>query len=142
MPIENGDTVSVHYTGTLTDGTQFDSSRQPGRSPLEFTVGRGQMIPGFEDAVRGREQGDRFTVTIPCEQAYGVEDPKLFFTVDRAQVPAQIPAVVGTRVQLSNEHGTMYAIISEVTETEVTLNANHELAGKDLVFDIEIMSVR
>ena len=86
--------------------------------------------------------GDRFSVTIPCEQAYGAVDEKLLFTVERAQVPASIPATVGTRVALSNEHGTMYAVISEVTDTEVTLDANHELAGKDLVFDIEIVSVR
>ena len=142
MPIENGDTVKVHYTGTLTDGQQFDSSRTPGREPLEFTVGKGEMIPGFEQAVQGHEVGDRVSVTIPCEQAYGTVDEKLLFTVERAQVPASIPATVGTRVALSNEHGTMYAVISEVTDTEVTLDANHELAGKDLVFDIEIVSVR
>ena len=76
MPIENGDTVKVHYTGTLTDGQQFDSSRTPGREPLEFTVGKGEMIPGFEQAVKGHEVGDRFSVTIPCEQAYGTVDEK------------------------------------------------------------------
>ena len=93
MPIENGDTVKVHYTGTLTDGQQFDSSRTPGREPLEFTVGKGEMIPGFEQAVKGHEVGDRFSVTIPCEQAYGTVDEKLLFTVERAQVPASIPAI-------------------------------------------------
>ncbi|MDO5536973.1 MAG: FKBP-type peptidyl-prolyl cis-trans isomerase, partial [Desulfovibrionaceae bacterium] len=71
MPIENGDTVKVHYVGTLRDGTEFDSSRREGREPLEFTVGRGQLIPGFEAGVKGREVGDRFTVEIPCDQAYG-----------------------------------------------------------------------
>lgn len=142
MPIENGDTVKVHYVGTLRDGTEFDSSRQPGREPLEFTVGRKQMIPGFENSVKGHEVGDRYTVEIPCEEAYGPVNKQLIFTVDRAQVPPSIPAEVGTPIQLSNEDGrTMYAVIAEVTDTEITLDANPPMAGKDLIFDIEIVSV-
>ena len=141
MGIENGDTVKVHYTGTFPDGREFDSSRNSGREPLEFTVGQGRMIPGFEEAVLGHEVGGRFVVTLPCEKAYGAVDPKLFFTVAREQVPPSIPQEVGTKIELSNEHGTMYAVISEVTDTEITLDANHELAGKDLCFDIEIVQV-
>ncbi len=143
MGIESGDTVRVHYTGTLTDGTEFDSSRKAGREPLEFTVGRGTLIPGFEESVKGREAGDRFTVLIPCEKAYGPVDEKLFFTVDRSQVPAGIPARVGTQIELSSEErdAVMHAVISEVTDEEITLDANNPLAGKDLCFDIEILSV-
>ncbi len=143
MAIENGDTVTVHYVGTLRDGTEFDSSRREGREPLEFTVGRGQLIPGFEAAVKGKEVKDCFRVEIPCEQAYGPVDRKLFFTVDRKQVPSHIPLEVGTPIQLTNEQGgAMYAVISEVTETEITLDANSPMAGKDLIFDIEILSVK
>lgn len=142
MAIENGDTVKVHYIGTLKDGTQFDSSRDPGREPLEFTVGRGMMIPGFEEAVKGHELGDRFVVEIPCEQAYGPVDKQLIFTVQRSQVPDSIPCEVGTHVQLSSEQGgSMYATITEVAPTEITLDANSEMAGKDLIFDIEIVSI-
>ena len=142
MAIEKGDTVRVHYVGTLTDGTQFDSSRTPGREPLEFTVGAGEMIQGFDEAVLDRELGERFTVTIPCEKAYGPSDKRRIFAVDRAQVPDSIPAVVGTKVELSNESGRMFAVITEVTDEEITLDANHELAGKELVFDIEIVGIR
>ena len=142
MAIENGDTVKVHYVGTLRDGTEFDSSRRAGREPLEFTVGRKQLIPGFEKGVMGHEVGDRFTVEIPCDQAYGPVDKDLFFTVDRTQVPDTIPAEVGTPIELTNEQGgVIYAVISEVTDEQITLDANQPMAGKDLIFDIEILSV-
>ncbi len=141
--IENGDTVKVHYVGTLKDGTEFDSSRREGREPLEFTVGRGQLIPGFEKGVKGREVGDRFTVEIPCEEAYGPVNPELVFSVDRSHVPANIPAEIGTPIQLTNEQGQcIYAVISAVSDKEITLDANQPMAGKDLIFDIEILSVK
>ena len=103
MAIKNGDTLRVHYTGTLSDGTVFDSSRE--RDPLEFTMGKGMLIPGFEAAVMGHEAGETVTVTIPPSQAYGESDPELVFTVDRAQVPDHIPLTVGVPLQLSNEQG-------------------------------------
>lgn len=141
MPIENGDTVKVHYIGTFPDGQEFDSSRREGREPLEFVVGKGMMIPGFEKVVKGHELGDRFVVDIPCDEAYGPVNNDLIFTVPRDKVPSHIPAKVGTPIQLSNEQGTMYAVISEVTDKEITLDANNPMAGKDLRFDIEIVSV-
>ncbi len=101
MPIKKGDTVRAHYTGTLADGTVFDSSRE--RDPLEFTLGKGMLIPGFESAVEGHEAGETVTVTIPPDQAYGDIDPELVFTVARAQVPSHIPLEVGVPLQLSNE---------------------------------------
>ena len=125
MPITKGDTVRVHYTGTLADGTVFDSSRE--REPLEFVLGGGMIIPGFEQAVQGREAGDTVTVTIAPADAYGEADPDLVFTVDRAQMPDSIPLKVGTPLQLSSEQGQMDVVISEVTDTEVTLDANHPL---------------
>ena len=125
MAIKNGDTLRVHYTGTLSDGTVFDSSRE--REPLEFTMGKGMLIPGFEAAVMGHEAGE--------------SDPELVFTVDRAQVPDHIPLTVGVPLQLSNEQGQMDVTITEVTDEEITLDANHPLAGKELTFEIEIVSV-
>ena len=119
MAIKNGDTLRVHYTGTLSDGTVFDSSRE--RDPLEFTMGKGMLIPGFEAAVMGHEAGETVTVTIPPSQAYGESDPELVFTVDRAQVPDHIPLTVGVPLQLSNEQGQMDVTITEVTDEEITL---------------------
>ena len=139
MPIKKGDTVRAHYTGTLEDGTVFDSSRE--RDPLEFVLGKGMLIPGFEAAVEGREAGETVTVTIAPEDAYGEADPELLFTVPRAQVPDHIPLNVGVPLQLSNEQGQMDVTITEVGADEITLDANHPLAGKTLTFEIEIVSV-
>lgn len=139
MAIKQGDKVRVHYTGTLSDGTEFDSSRD--RAPLEFTLGEGSIIPGFEKAVTGHEAGDKIRVVIPPEDAYGDADPELVFTVARAQVPDSIPLKVGTPLQLSNEQGVMDVVITEVGPEEITLDANHPLAGKELVFEIEVVDV-
>lgn len=137
MPIKNGDTVRVHYTGITEDGKVFDSSRE--RDPLEFTLGQKMLLPGFEAAVEGHEPGDVVSVTIPCEEAYGEFDPELVFTVARMQVPSHIPLEEGTPLQLSNEQGQMDVVITEVGEDEITLDANHPLAGKSLTFEIEIL---
>ncbi|RRD72344.1 MULTISPECIES: peptidylprolyl isomerase [unclassified Desulfovibrio] len=140
MPAKNGDTVRVHYTGTLDDGTVFDSSRE--RDPLEFVLGQGSLIPGFESAVEGREAGEKVCVTLPPDKAYGDVDRELIFTVPRAQVPDHIPLNVGVPLQLSNEQGQMDVTITEVGADEVTLDANHPLAGKTLTFEIEIVEIR
>lgn len=139
MAIKNGDTVKVHYTGTLKDGTEFDSSK--GRSPLEFVVGSHSVIPGFEAAVLSKKAGDKFTVEIPADQAYK-HDPDLVFAVSMSEVPDHIPLEVGTPLHLSNEQGQLDAVITEVGPKEITLDANSPLAGKDLVFDIEIVDVK
>ena len=140
MPATNGDTVRVHYTGTLDDGTVFDSSRE--RDPLEFVLGQGSLIPGFESAVEGREAGEKVCVTLPPDKAYGDVDRELIFTVARAQVPSHIPLEVGVPLQLSNEQGQMDVTITEVGADEITLDANHPLAGKTLTFEIEIVEIR
>lgn len=138
MPIKKGDTVKVHYTGKLTNGEVFDSSRE--REPLEFTLGKGQLIPGFEAAVEGKEGGDKVTVTVSPAEAYGEKDPDLVFEVPRAQVPDNIPLEPGTPLHLSNDKGQqMDVTISEVGPDTVTLDGNHPLAGKDLVFEIDIL---
>lgn len=139
MAIGNGDKVKVEYTGKLADGSVFDTSK--GRRPLEFVVGSKTVIPGFEKAVIGRDKGDAVTVVIPAAEAYGESDPELVFTVARSQMPETIPLEPGTPIQLSNEQGQMDVVITEVGPQEVTLDANHPLAGKDLTFDIEIVDV-
>lgn len=140
MPIQNGDTVRVHYTGTLADGSTFDSSLE--REPLECKLGQGGLIPGFEAAIIGHEPGETVTVTIPPEEAYGDHDPELVFTVAKAQVPANIPLQEGTQLELSNEQGRMNVVITEIDSEEITLDANHPLAGKELTFEIQILEVK
>lgn len=138
--VQNGSTVTVHYTGTLEDGTVFDSSR--GREPLVFEQGKGMLIKGFENAVEGHRAGETVTVTIPPSEAYGEYDPTQMFSVAKAQVPDSIPLEIGTKLQLSSEKGVMYVTISEITDEEIVLDGNHELAGKTLTFEIEIISIK
>lgn len=138
MAANPGDTVRVHYTGTLTDGSEFDSSRD--RAPLEFKLGEGQVIPGFEEAVAGMEVGDQTKVTIPAEQAYGEpsDEARQTFPVDAfPQTPE-----VGWMVELQAPDGSVVpATVIEVTEQEATLDFNHPLAGEDLTFEIELVEV-
>ena len=133
----DGDTVRVHYTGTLDDGTEFDSSRQEGREPLEFTVGSGQVIGGFDDAVRGLAVGKSRTVHIEPADAYGEVREDLIIQTPKDSAPEGIQ--VGERVQLQN--GAI-AMIIEITDSTVTLDANHALAGKALNFDVELVEIK
>ena len=138
---KTGDTVRIHYTGTLTDGSTFDSS--DGREPLEFTVGAGQIIPGLDGAIAGMTVGDTKSVEIPADQAYGAADPNARQSVPRDQVPPHIPLDIGTRLQLQAPTGqTIPVTVAEVTEAHVVLDANHPLAGKDLRFDVELVEIR
>ena len=135
-----GDTVSVHYTGTLADGSVFDSSI--GREPLQFTLGEGQMIPGFEQAVIGMTLGETKTVTIPAGQAYGPYYEERVFVVPRDQLPADMEPEVGQKLQMQSATGQIRIVtVKEVSETNVTLDANHELAGKDLTFEIQLIAM-
>lgn len=137
---KTGDTVRIHYTGTLSDGSTFDSSS--GREPLEFTLGTGQVIPGFDKAVTGMQVGESKTVEIPAEDAYGQHDPDRQQPFPRDKVPAEIPLEIGTRLQLSTQSGQpITVVVAEVTETEVILDANHPLAGKDLTFELELVEI-
>jgi peptidylprolyl isomerase len=138
--VKSGDTVRIHYRGTLADGTEFDSSA--GRDPLEFTVGSGQIIPGLDRALPGMAVGDKKTVTVAPEDAYGARQPDAAQAVPRDQIPAEIPLAVGTALQMRTpDGGTVQVTVAEVTEESVTLDANHPLAGKELTFDFEIVSV-
>lgn len=135
-----GDTVRIHYTGTLLDGTVFDSS--DGRDPLEFEVGSGMIIPGLDSALPGMAVGEKKLVNVPCADAYGPINPAMQQSVPRDGIPDDIPLDVGTTLQMQTPDGqAMPVTIVNVTEEEVTLDANHPLAGKDLNFDIELVSV-
>ncbi|QPM91882.1 FKBP-type peptidyl-prolyl cis-trans isomerase [Pseudooceanicola algae] len=135
-----GDTVRIHYTGTLKDGTTFDSSA--GRDPLEFTVGSGQIIPGLDNAIPGMEIGDKKTVEVPCDEAYGQRDPDAMQTVPRDAIPDTIPLETGLQLQMSSPQGQVIPVtVAEIKDTEVLLDANHALAGKDLVFAIEMVEI-
>jgi len=135
-----GDKVRIHYTGTLADGTTFDSSA--GRDPLEFTVGGGEIIPGLDREVHGMSVGETKSVTVAAAEAYGDHDPGRTQAVPRAQVPDHIPLDIGTQLQLQTPDGQAVPVtVAEVTEEEVLLDANHPLAGKDLTFDVELVEI-
>ena len=137
-----GDQVSVHYTGTLDDGTQFDSSRERGQT-LSFVVGAGQMIAGFDNAVRGMMVGEIKTVTLPPEEAYGPHLEELLVEFSRDELPEDLQnPQVGQPIQLTLQTGgVIQKPIVEVTDTYIIVDANHELAGEALTFEIELVSV-
>jgi len=136
-PIKTGDTISVDYTGKFDNGEVFDTSRN--RAPLKFTVGSGQLIPGFDAAVIGMQPGDTKTVTIAPEDGYGVHDRERVISMPRASVPEGMEIEVGMAVQLADQAGNpIPAVIQELNEEDVILDLNHPLAGKTLTFDIEI----
>ena len=136
----SGDTVKVHYTGKLDDGTVFDSSRE--REPLEFTLDEGQIIPGFEEAVVGLEQGDETTVEIPPEKAYGPHQEDAVMEFPLEQLPDEMEPEVGMQLQLQGQNGQAFpARVVEVGDDTVTLDANHPLAGETLTFEIELVEV-
>lgn len=138
--VKTGDTVRLHYTGTLSDGTQFDSSLD--REPVQFTVGGGEIIPGLDQAVTGMEPGEAKTVTVSPEQAYGDRDPGRVQTVDRGQIPSDIPTDPGTQLEVQTQAGQrMPVTVTQSSESEVTLDANHPLAGQDLTFDVELVEI-
>jgi peptidylprolyl isomerase len=138
--VKSGDTVRVHYTGTLTDGQTFDSSE--GRDPLEFVVGSGQIIPGLDAAMEGMAVGEKKTVEVPADQAYGHPDPNAQQAVPRAESPEDIPLDLGTQLQVQTPQGQVMPVtVVDVTEEQVVLDANHPLAGKDLTFAIELVDI-
>ena len=138
--VKTGDTVRIHYTGTLADGTTFDSSA--GRDPLEFTVGSGQIIPGLDNAMPGMNVGERKTVEIAADEAYGQPNPEARQAVPRTEIPDDIPLDLGTQLQVQTPTGQVMPVtVIDVNEAEVTLDANHPLAGKDLTFAIELVDI-
>jgi FKBP-type peptidyl-prolyl cis-trans isomerase 2 len=140
MAPKSGDTVRVHYRGTLSDGSEFDSSE--GREPLEFVIGSGQVIPGFDAAVVGLEPGDKVTVTIPAAEAYGEHNPEGLQPFPLSAFPPEPVAEVGWAVELGGPNGERIpATIVAIEGDEVTLDFNHPLAGKDLTFELELVEI-
>ena len=137
---KHGDTVIVHYTASLDDGTVFDSSWDAG--PVKFTIGEGTVMKGFESAVIGMSVGETRKVTISSNDAHGAYNEELIITMSRSVFPQHIEPVEGLILELNQQGGgTVQAIIIEVTEESVTLDANHPLAGKDLTFEIDLLEI-
>ena len=137
---KTGDTVHVNYTGKLADGTIFDTSRD--RHPVQFTIGKGQLIAGFEQAVIGMNKGESKTVVIPADQAYGPRLEESVAAVDRKHLPADLKAEAGQRLEITQtDDKTILVTVVDVSEASMTLDANHPLAGKDLTFDIELVGI-
>jgi peptidylprolyl isomerase len=135
-----GDTVKVHYTGKLDDGTVFDSSAN--RDPLEFTIGSGSIIPGFERAVVGMSKGESKTEVIPTTEAYGPYQEEMVVTIDRQQMPPEISPEVGQQLHIQQPDGNVLpVIVTDVSDGTVTLDANHPLAGENLTFDIRLVEI-
>jgi peptidylprolyl isomerase len=137
---KSGDTVRIHYTGTLADGTQFDSS--DGRDPLEFALGGGQVIPGFDSAVDGMAVGDNKSVTIEPDQAYGERHEQLVQQVPKSALPQDMEPAIGMQLQSQSPEGqVMNLVITEVADETITVDANHPLAGQALTFAIELVEI-
>jgi len=138
---KDGDTVKVHYTGKLEDGTVFDSSKEG--EPLELTIGAGNVIEGFEKGVIGMERGGSKTVTIPPEEAYGSMNEELVAKVKKENFPENISPAIGEQLQLKQQDGNIVNVtITEIRGDSVTLDANHPLSGKSLIFDIELVEIK
>lgn len=140
MQVKKGDLVRVHYTGTLLDGTQFDSS--VGRNPLEFTVGAGQMIAGFDAGVLGMVVGEKKTLQIDPENAYGHSNPEAIIEFPKENVPAEMQLEPGMQLNLQNQYGQpVPVVVLEVKDDVIIMDANHSLAGKDLIFEVELVEI-
>lgn len=137
---KNGDTVRVHYTGRLTDGEVFSTSI--GNNPLQFTVGSDMVIPGFDRAVVGMEPGESKVVVIPANDAYGPYYSELVQEMSRKEIPANLELKIGQRLRAQKENGQIATItVLKLSESKVTIDANHPLAGKDLTIDIELIDI-
>ncbi|MCM2291484.1 peptidylprolyl isomerase [Allorhizobium sp. BGMRC 0089] len=139
-PAKAGDTVLIHYVGLLPDGTPFDSSR--GREPLKFQLGSGRIIPGLDRQVSGMAVGDSQRITVPAHEAYGPHDPQKVQRVARDVIPANINLAPGTQLQAQSGNGApMVVTVTEVKDDSVTIDANHPLAGQDLIFEVELVEI-
>jgi len=139
--VKNGDTVRVHYHGTLINGTTFDSSE--GRDPLEFKVGTGMVIKGFDSGVLEMQVGDKKRLEIPVDQAYGPKNDELIMDFPKANIPPDLKPEIGMELQMSNAQGQVFPVkVAGVSTEFVTLDANHPLAGEDLIFEIELVEIK
>lgn len=140
MKAQKGDTVKVHYTGRFPEGEMFDTSE--GNDPLEFDLGAGQVIQGFEEAIIGMEKGEKKNVQIPVDKAYGKIIPEYILKASRAQLPENLEPQIGMQLQMPTPEGTPIQVsITDFDESSITLDANHPLAGQDLEFDLELIGI-
>ena len=138
--VKKGDKVKVHYHGRLTNGETFDSSE--GRQPLEFEVGNGSVIKGFDDGVTGMQVGEKKTINIPVDDAYGQKNPEMLIEMPKDRFPADMELEVGMPLMMSNGEGQNFQVlVNEIQEDSVVLDANHPLAGQDLIFDLELVDI-
>lgn len=138
--VKSGDTIKVHYHGKLTTGETFDSSE--GREPLEFKVGSGMVIKGFDDGVTGMAIGDKKTIHIPVDEAYGPKNPDMIIPMPKERFPSDMTIEVGMPLGMSDQHGQQFqVVVTEIQDTVVMLDANHPLAGQDLIFDLELVEI-
>lgn len=137
---KKGDNVKVHYTGKLEDGTEFDSSFD--RDPLQFVIGEGNLIPGFEEAIEGMCPGDKKTIRISAEEAYGPYIKELVADFDRSMLPPELNPQIGEELKIEQDDGNIAMVmVTGLTDTAITVDANHPLAGKDLIFDVSLVEV-
>ncbi|MEF2145318.1 MAG: peptidylprolyl isomerase [Desulfovibrionaceae bacterium] len=136
---KEGDKVKVHYTGTLEDGSEFDSSLD--REPLEFVLGQGHVIEGFEKAVLGMEPGDSVSVSISPEEGYGARNDDLIFEVERSQMPPDLDPEEGMILEVQTEHGPAQLTVTSINGDNVTLDGNPPLAGKTLNFELSLVEI-
>jgi peptidylprolyl isomerase len=138
--VKDGDTITIHYTGKLDDGTTFDTSID--KDPLEFTVGKHDVIPGMEEAVVGMEPGDEKTITIPSNDAYGPYHEEMVVVVDRSEFPEEMDIEVDQQLSVMlDDDQSIIVTVTEINDDNVTLDANHPLAGEDLTFDIRLVEI-
>ena len=138
--VKSGDKVKVHYHGRLTDGQTFDKSE--GREPLEFEVGSGMVIKGFDDGVTGMSVGDKKTINIPFNEAYGPKNPDMIIDMPKDRFPKDIELEIGMPLAMSDGQGQQFeVIVTQLKEESVVLDANHPLAGQDLIFDLELIEI-
>tara|TARA_R100000935_G_C2828287_1_gene163532 strand:+ start:151 stop:579 length:429 start_codon:yes stop_codon:yes gene_type:complete len=139
--VKQNDTVKVHYTGKLADGQVFDTSE--GKEPIEFTLGQGQLIPGFEKGLIDMNLNEKKTINIPVEEAYGQPREELVQEVDKNQLPPEIQPEVGMGLVSKTPDGReMNLLVAEVKENTIVVDGNHPLAGKDLIFDLEVVEIK
>ncbi|HRN49500.1 MAG TPA: peptidylprolyl isomerase [Niabella sp.] len=138
--VKNGDKIKVHYHGKLTSGETFDKSE--GREPLAFEVGSGMVIRGFDDGVIGMAVGEKKTIQIPVDEAYGPKNPEMIVNMPKDRFPADLQIEVGMPLLMSDQNGQQFqVVVSEILEDSITLDANHPLAGQELVFDLELVEI-
>ncbi|NOY05243.1 MAG: peptidylprolyl isomerase [Chlorobi bacterium] len=138
--IKSGDTVRIHYTGRTDDGVEFDSSA--GKEPLEFTVGEGEIIPGLEKGVLDMELGEKKTITVPADDAYGMYNEELRIPVARELLPPDLDPFIGLELVMNMQDGSTFPVrVVEVKDASITVDANHPLAGENLTFDLEVVDI-